>query len=144
MALQGVLALDPADQDTLLNDAIEIAIDAGKVSTSFLQRRMKVGYSRAARIVDLMEKLGIVGPADGAKPREVLVTEWPPAGSAREHSGRERGGFERGGNDRDTFDEDIPDSDEDEEDEVPHQEPTINANIGTEVDDEDSEKDVVL
>ena len=42
---------------------------------------MKIGYSRAARIVDLMEKLGIVGPADGAKPREVLVSEWPPAGS---------------------------------------------------------------
>lgn len=77
----GGVSLDPADTDTLLDDAIEIAIDAGKVSTSFLQRRMKIGYSRAARIVDLMEKLGIVGPADGAKPREVLVSEWPPAGS---------------------------------------------------------------
>lgn len=77
----GGVSLDPADTDTLLDDAIEIAIDAGKVSTSFLQRRMKIGYSRAARIVDLMEKLGVVGPADGAKPREVLVSEWPPAGS---------------------------------------------------------------
>ncbi len=78
----GGVSLDPADTDTLLDDAIEIAIDAGKVSTSFLQRRMKIGYSRAARIVDLMEKLGIVGPADGAKPREVLVSEWPPEGDA--------------------------------------------------------------
>ncbi len=77
----GGVAMDPADTDTLLDDAIEIAIDAGKVSTSFLQRRMKVGYSRAARIVDLMERLGVVGPADGAKPREVLVSEWPPEGS---------------------------------------------------------------
>ena len=77
----GGVSLDPADTDTLLDDAIEIAIDAGKVSTSFLQRRMKVGYSRAARIVDLMERLGVVGPADGAKPREVLVSEWPPEGS---------------------------------------------------------------
>ena len=77
----GGVSLDPADTDTLLDDAIEIAINAGKVSTSFLQRRMKIGYSRAARIVDLMEKLGIVGPADGAKPREVLVSEWPPGGT---------------------------------------------------------------
>lgn len=77
----GGVSLDPSDSDTLLDDAIEIAVDAGKVSTSFLQRRMKIGYSRAARIVDLMEKLGIVGPADGAKPREVLVSEWPPEGS---------------------------------------------------------------
>lgn len=77
----GGVALDPADSDSLLEEAIEIAIDAEKVSTSFLQRRMKIGYSRAARIVDLMEKLGVVGAADGAKPREVLVSEWPPAGS---------------------------------------------------------------
>lgn len=77
----GGVSLDPADSDSLLEEAIEIAIDAEKVSTSFLQRRMKIGYSRAARIVDLMEKLGVVGAADGAKPREVLVSEWPPAGS---------------------------------------------------------------
>lgn len=80
----GGVSLDPADSDSLLEEAIEIAIDAGKVSTSFLQRRMKIGYSRAARIVDLMEKLGVVGEADGAKPREVLVSEWPPAGSMPE------------------------------------------------------------
>lgn len=144
----GGVALDPADQDTLLNDAIEIAIDAGKVSTSFLQRRMKVGYSRAARIVDLMEKIGIVGPPDGAKPREVLVSEWPPANSGVGRRGHERGGFERGGGDDDTFDEDISDSDGDEDgytEEAPHQEPTINANIGTEIDEDvDSKKDVNL
>jgi len=77
----GGVSLDPADSDSLLEEAIAIAIDAEKVSTSFLQRRMKIGYSRAARIVDLMEKLGVVGAPDGAKPREVLVSEWPPAGS---------------------------------------------------------------
>ena len=76
----GGVMLDPSSSDVLLEDAIQIAIDAGKVSTSFLQRRMKIGYSRAARIVDLMQELGIVGEADGAKPREVLVSEWPPAG----------------------------------------------------------------
>ncbi len=68
------------DTDVLLEDAIKIAIDAGRVSTSFLQRRMKVGYSRAARIVDIMQEMGVVGAADGAKPREVLISEWPPAG----------------------------------------------------------------
>lgn len=76
----GGVALDSSDNDPLLDEAIEHAIEAGKVSTSYLQRRMKVGYSRAARIVDLMEKLGVVGPPDGAKPREVLVSEWPPEG----------------------------------------------------------------
>ncbi len=68
------------DADELLEDAINIAIEAGRVSTSYLQRRMKIGYSRAARIVDLMEEIGVVSAGDGAKPREVLVTEWPPAG----------------------------------------------------------------
>lgn len=76
----GGVMLDPENSDPLLEDAIQIALESGKVSTSFLQRRMKIGYSRAARIVDLMEELGVVGEADGAKPREVLVTEWPPAG----------------------------------------------------------------
>ena len=122
----GGVSMDPADQDTLLDDAIEIAIDAGKVSTSFLQRRMKVGYSRAARIVDLMEKLGVVGPADGAKPREVLVSEWPPAGS-------------------EMVDEDIPDEDVEEDDvaEEEHHEPTINAHIGTADDEEGATDDEV-
>lgn len=76
----GGTAFNSDDADPLLEDAIKIAIDAGRVSTSFLQRRMKVGYSRAARIVDLMQDMGVVGAADGAKPREVLITEWPPAG----------------------------------------------------------------
>jgi len=77
----GGVAMNSEDADELLEDAIHIAIDAERVSTSYLQRRMKIGYSRAARIVDLMEEIGVVGPADGAKPREVLVSEWPPAGA---------------------------------------------------------------
>lgn len=76
----GGSAFNTDDADPLLEDAIKIAIDAGKVSTSFLQRRMKIGYSRAARIVDLMQEMGVVAMADGAKPREVLISEWPPAG----------------------------------------------------------------
>ncbi|MFZ2681746.1 MAG: DNA translocase FtsK 4TM domain-containing protein [Patescibacteria group bacterium] len=76
----GGSAYNSADKDELLEDAIKIAIDAGRVSTSFLQRKMKIGYSRAARIVDEMQEMGVVGAADGSKPREVLISEWPPAG----------------------------------------------------------------
>ncbi len=68
------------DADPLLNEAIEVVIESGKASTSFLQRRIKVGYSRAARIIDTMEEMGIVGGANGSRPREVLVDEWPQGG----------------------------------------------------------------
>jgi DNA segregation ATPase FtsK/SpoIIIE, S-DNA-T family len=62
---------DDVDDD-LYQDAIRVVLDAGRASTSTLQRRLRVGYGRAARLIDLMEKDGIVGPPDGAKPREVL------------------------------------------------------------------------
>ena len=62
-----------ADDDELLWDAAEIVISTGLGSTSNLQRRLKVGYSRAGRIMDQLEEKGIVGPANGSKPREVLV-----------------------------------------------------------------------
>jgi S-DNA-T family DNA segregation ATPase FtsK/SpoIIIE len=58
--------------DALINDAITIVRESKKASTSLLQRRLRIGYSRAARIIDVLEQKGIVGPADGAKPREVL------------------------------------------------------------------------
>ncbi|MBO5734319.1 MAG: DNA translocase FtsK [Clostridia bacterium] len=66
---------DPNDADELLAKAIEIAVDTGKISASHLQRRLKVGFSRAARIIDQMEERGIVSPPDGSKPREVLITK---------------------------------------------------------------------
>jgi len=66
---------DPNDADELLAAAIEIAVDTGKISASHLQRRLKVGFSRAARIVDQMEERGIVSPPDGSRPREVLITK---------------------------------------------------------------------
>ena len=59
--------------DPLYNEIVEFAIQTGKVSTSLLQRRFRLGYNRAARVVDLLEERGIVGPANGSKPREVLV-----------------------------------------------------------------------
>lgn len=60
--------------DPMLGQAAEVVIDAGLASTSLLQRRCKLGYARAARIMDEMEQLGIIGPYQGAKPREVLIT----------------------------------------------------------------------
>ena len=70
----------PADdggegEDELLSDAIEVVVEAGLASTSLLQRRLKVGYARAARLVDEMEQRGIVGPFEGSKPRQVLLTK---------------------------------------------------------------------
>jgi S-DNA-T family DNA segregation ATPase FtsK/SpoIIIE len=58
--------------DDLYQDAIRVVCDAGRASTSTLQRRLRIGYGRAARLIDLMEKDGIVGPPEGTKPREVL------------------------------------------------------------------------
>ncbi len=63
---------DTGDDDTMYEEAREIVIAAGKASTSYLQRKLKVGYARAARLIDMLEERGVVGPADGAKPREVL------------------------------------------------------------------------
>jgi len=58
--------------DALYQDAVRVVCEMGRASTSTLQRRLRVGYGRAARLIDIMEKDGIVGPPDGTKPREVL------------------------------------------------------------------------
>jgi S-DNA-T family DNA segregation ATPase FtsK/SpoIIIE len=60
------------EQDPLYEDAVRIVLEMGKASTSTLQRRLRLGYGRAARILDMMYKDGIIGPPDGSKPREVL------------------------------------------------------------------------
>ncbi|MBT6334576.1 MAG: DNA translocase FtsK, partial [Candidatus Magasanikbacteria bacterium] len=62
------------DQDSLFHDAKKVVIEAGKASASFLQRRLRVGYARAARIMDELEEAGIISEANGAKPRDILVT----------------------------------------------------------------------
>ena len=66
------------DVDSKMDEAIKCVIDAGQASTSLIQRRLKVGYARAGRMIDDMEQLGVVGPHQGSKPREVLMTynEW--------------------------------------------------------------------
>jgi S-DNA-T family DNA segregation ATPase FtsK/SpoIIIE len=62
-----------SEYDDMLPQAVDVALEVKQVSVSMLQRRLKLGYSRAARIVDQMEELGIVGPYEGAKPRQVIV-----------------------------------------------------------------------
>ena len=73
---------DPGDDDDLYEEAKEEILKAGKASTSYLQRRLRIGYARAARLIDLLEKKGLIGKGEGAKPREVFganpTPETPP------------------------------------------------------------------
>ena len=61
-----------------MDEAVKCVIELGQASTSLLQRRLKVGYARAGRMIDDMEQMGVVGPHQGSKPRDVLMTynEW--------------------------------------------------------------------
>lgn len=70
-----VAAEGETDGDERLNEAIEVVVEAGLASTSLLQRKLKLGYARAARIIDEMHDRGIIGPFEGAKPRKVLITK---------------------------------------------------------------------
>jgi len=92
------------DADELLPQAIELAMEMGQISTSMIQRKMKVGYSRAGRIVDQMETRGLIGSANGSKPREVYIN-------------RIRALYEDEGNIYDADVEDEYDEDFDEQDE---------------------------
>ncbi len=64
---------DGGGEDDLYEEAVRVVTEAGKASASLLQRRLRVGYSRAARLLDILESNGAIGPADGAKPRDVLI-----------------------------------------------------------------------
>ncbi len=66
---------DDEDYDPMLNDAIEVVVNAGGASTTMLQKKLKLGYARASRVMDQLEEKGIVGPSEGAKPRAVLITK---------------------------------------------------------------------
>lgn len=104
---------DDGDGDPLFEKALEIVLQQGKASASFIQRRLKIGYNRAARLVELMEERGIVGPAQGSKPREVLHNPEmggfrPSQGSSAPMSQAGSGGARRGA---DTDDSDGDDDD---------------------------------
>lgn len=78
------------DDDPVLQEAAQIVIQAGRASTSLLQRRLKIGYGRAARILDVLEDHGVIGAPDGSKPREILVDSWPTHGGVKDREFAER------------------------------------------------------
>ena len=88
----GISPGNAPEVDSMMEEAIKFVIESGQASTSMLQRRLKVGYARAGRMIDDMEQMGIVGPHQGSKPREVLMTynDWLERnnmlGSAAENS----------------------------------------------------------
>ena len=63
---------DVGDDDELYEEAKRVVTEAGKASTSYIQRKLRVGYSRAARLMDLLEERGVIGASDGARPREII------------------------------------------------------------------------
>ena len=65
---------DAGNEDPMLREAVKCVVEAGQASTSLLQRRLRLGYARAGRLIDEMEQMGIVGPHEGSKPRQVLIT----------------------------------------------------------------------
>jgi S-DNA-T family DNA segregation ATPase FtsK/SpoIIIE len=67
-------AEEPEEEDELFPEAARLFIENGQASISLLQRRFRIGYTRAARLIDLMERKGVIGPFEGSKPREVLMT----------------------------------------------------------------------
>ncbi|MCA9309441.1 DNA translocase FtsK 4TM domain-containing protein [Candidatus Saccharibacteria bacterium] len=69
-----VMDSDTGSDDAMFKDAVQVVVESGKASASLLQRRLRIGYARAARLVEDMEEQGIIGPADGARPRDVLVS----------------------------------------------------------------------
>ena len=75
--------------DPLFEEAKRVALASGKISASLLQRRLRVGYARAARLLDMLEEAGVIGPAEGNKPREVIAAESAQAAAAESDGGTE-------------------------------------------------------
>ena len=96
------IGTDILDDDELLPAAVEVVLETGQASVSMLQRRLKLGYSRAARLVDQMEERGIVGPFEGSKPRQLLIdkAKWQEMQMGKAEAQPE---FDRAGTIRDVF-----------------------------------------
>lgn len=81
-----VMDFDSGESDDMFRDAVRVVIESRKASTSLLQRKLRIGYGRAARIMEEMEEQGIIGPADGARPREVLISSMADLGGDSDDS----------------------------------------------------------
>jgi len=126
------------DSDDLYEEAKEIIINSGKASTSFLQRRLRVGYARAARLVDLLEEGGVVGPANGAKAREILISPQEYAKvSEEETSGMPLHRREDSAFDMDTV---LPDSESGDEDEEVENEDEAEGDVDGKNSEEDADE----
>jgi len=117
----GVAFSDDNSGDELLPEAKDVITRAGKASASLLQRRLKVGYARAARILDILEEQGFIGPSDGAKPREILTPRPQHIAEAEEPMEEEyvREEFEDGADEDEAYGDEEEDEDEEEEKDIP-------------------------
>ncbi|MFC1640917.1 DNA translocase FtsK 4TM domain-containing protein [Patescibacteria group bacterium] len=103
-SVPGVPSSDDDVDDDLYDEAKELVIESGKASASYLQRRLRVGYARAARLIDLLEEKGVVGPGEGAKPREILVGREAGDAAADEGQEMQQGDMEEDGKEPDLQD----------------------------------------
>ena len=88
-----VMDFDGGGDDDMFRDAVRVVVDSRKASTSLLQRKLRIGYGRAARIMEEMEEQGIIGPADGARPRDVLLTSMADLGGGDDDASDETDEF---------------------------------------------------
>lgn len=131
------------DHDALFDEAKKTIMQAGKASASYLQRKLKIGYSRAARILDELEAEGIIGPADGSKPRELLITEEEidePFGGAQDKEGLEMTEKMHGEN-AISFEDELEEADDEDKDVESADE--IPTEVGKEEYEEDNEDEEV-
>ncbi|MBI4033708.1 DNA translocase FtsK, partial [Candidatus Saccharibacteria bacterium] len=102
-----VMSSGSSEDDSAWKEAVEVVVASHKASTSLLQRKLRIGYGRASRLIDMMEEQGIIGPADGAKPRQVLVRDIDEVFGAEEEAEPVTAGKTQG----DVYD-DMPDDEE--------------------------------
>ena len=132
------------DRDALFHDAKAAVVEAGKASASFLQRKLKVGYARAARILDELEEAGVIGPSQGSKPRDILITEVDSntgMGSGQELNVFKQPEPEEEEEYEDDYEEDDDDDFEDEEDDGKDPVETGDSPVSDEDEDEDYDED---
>ncbi|NQV89048.1 MAG: DNA translocase FtsK 4TM domain-containing protein [Parcubacteria group bacterium] len=107
---------DDEERDSMFEEAVQTVLEGGKASTSYLQRRLRVGYARAARIMDELESAGVIGEGHGAKAREILIDSWPPGGNVSEGMPTAQDDYDEAyGNEPQWPEEDEEEIDEDEE-----------------------------